>query len=120
MKTGKCIYCGQQNMVDIPDTATEQDCDIKATEQCKCEQAKKAKELKKIKLKSEANIEEYFTKDFPEMAEILKAAVGPIAQRKIEKITIDTGWGIQGKISITSKGKIKVEKVETKKLAVES
>lgn len=120
MTTGKCIYCGQQHMVEVPDTTTEKERDIAATEQCKCEQAKKAQETTKVKLQSEMNIENYFAKEFPEVAEILKAAVGPIAQRKIEKITIDTGWGIEGKISITSKGKIKVEKKETKKSAVES
>lgn len=120
MTTGKCIYCGQQHMVEVLDTATEQECDIAATEQCKCEQAKKAQEMKKAKFQSQTNIENYFEKDFPETAELLKAAVIPLHNGAIEKITIDTGYGIKAKLSVTSKGKIKVERLETKKQAVES
>ncbi len=120
LRTGKCIYCGQSHMVETSDVATEKECDIAATELCTCKQAKVAKDVEKAKLQSQTNIENYFEKDFPETAELLKAAVIPLHNRAIEKITIDTGYGIKGKLSVTSKGKIKVERLETKKQAIES
>ena len=47
--------------------------------------------------------------------ELLKTAVELIGEDQIDSLTLDAGNGLKGKISMTSKGNIKVEKTETRR-----
>ncbi|MCM1219383.1 MAG: hypothetical protein NC548_33305 [Lachnospiraceae bacterium] len=42
-----------------------------------------------------------------------------VIEGKIASITIDTGFGIKGKVSFTSKGRVKVEQTVSKKTSLE-
>lgn len=75
--------------------------------------------IKRSKKKAEKNIETLFGTDFPETAAVLGEALPFILDDRIESITIKTGYGIDAKMSITNKGKVKVEKKESRKIAYE-
>lgn len=119
IQTGSCIYCGQTYQLEIEGTRTEEELNKIATQKCDCEDAKKAHESLCIQQKAEKAIEDYFRTDFPDTASILKAAILPIQANMIDSITVDTGFGIKGKVTTTSKGKIKVERTRTTKNALE-
>lgn len=120
-KIGQCIYCGQTRMVEIGDEIpTKEEVNKRATEQCECEAARHAQERSKVQLEAEDNVERLFRKEFPVTANMLKAAVIPIMCGEIDKISIDTGRKVKGQITITSKGNIKVERIETRKTVLES
>lgn len=66
--------------------------------------------------KAKRTIERQFGKYLPGTAvELLKTAVELIGEDRIDSLTLDAGNGLKGKISMTSKGNIKVEKTETRK-----
>lgn len=75
--------------------------------------------IKRSQQKAEENIKTLFGTDFPETAAVLNNALPFILVDRIESITIKTGYGIDAKISITNKGKVKVEKKESRKIAYE-
>lgn len=112
--TGSCIYCGQIRQIEGQEGMSEEERNRKATELCDCKEAKTAQE------KAEKNIHQMFGEDFPETEEILLAAVKYIESGDIDSITIDTGMRVKGKVSMTSKGNIKVERTKTLKTSLES
>lgn len=120
-KIGQCIYCGQTQMVDVGDgIPTKEELDKKATAMCDCDDAKNAQESAKVQTEAEENVESLFRKEFPDTASLLKAAVLPIMAGQMDKMTIDTGKRVKGQITRTSKGNIKVERIETRKMVLES
>lgn len=68
--------------------------------------------MEKAKRTVERQFEKYLTKN---AVELLKNAVELIGEDQIDSLTLDAGNGLKGKISMTSKGNIKVEKTETRK-----
>ena len=76
----------------------------------------KLHQQKKRMEKAKRTIERQFGKYLPETAVgLLKTAVELIGEDQIDSLTLDAGNGLKGKISMTSKGNIKVEKTETRK-----
>ena len=68
------------------------------------------------KTDGKGKVERQFGKYLPKTAvELLKTAVELIEEDQIDSLTLDVGNGLKGKISMTSKGNIKVEKTETRK-----
>ena len=66
---------------------------------------------KKRMEKAKCTVERQFGKYLPKTAiELLKTAVELIEEDQIDSLTLDVGNGLKGKISMTSKGNIKVEK----------
>ena len=51
---------------------------------------------------------------------LLREAVSPMCEDFIQSISIDTGKGIKGKLSLTAKGKIKVSRIITDTSAYEA
>lgn len=121
IRIGTCIYCGQTRQVEVEGgTVPEEVLNRRATEQCDCDMAVAAHESEKIKTKAEENVEKLFREQFPDTASLLKAAVLPIISGEMDSITIDTGMRVKGKITKTSKGNIKVERIETRKAVLEN
>lgn len=106
-------------MVEVEGTVTEEMLNNMATRQCECEEAKSAQNSEKVQLTAEENVEKLFRSEFPDTASILKAAVLPIMSGMMDSIVIDTGRKVKGRVSVTRKGNIKVERIETKKMSLE-
>ena len=120
-KIGQCIYCGQTRMVDVgEEIPTKEELNKRATEKCECEAAKHAQDRVKVQTQAENNVESLFQKEFPVVARLLKAAVIPSMCGEMDGIVIDTGARVKGRVSVTSKGKVKVERIETRKSVLEN
>ena len=119
LQTGACIYCGQIRQIEVDGRKTEQELANLATMKCTCPDAKAAQEVEHMQLTAETNVEKLFKEENPDMASLLKAAVLPIMGDRIDQITIKSGK-MTGKISINSKGGIKVERTDTNKKALEA
>ena len=113
--TYRCQYC-KQLVILGEELETEEEALLKAKEICTCDGAKLFQKRQVRIEKACDNIELEFHEHFPETEELLKAAVPHIIGYRINKITIDTGNGIKGTVSITSKGSIKVTKAISKKV----
>ena len=118
-RVGYCIYCGQSRMVnafegDIVKASSEEEyVNLLATEKCQCQEARTQRYIKQQTLKAKSFVNNYFGKDFPEVAEIRSFAVEKVIDGKFSKITIDTGCKVKGIVQINSKGNIKVQRKAT-------
>ena len=116
---GNCIYCGQSRMVEVFEgdlvkaSSEEEYVNLLATEKCECQEARTQRHIKQQTLKAKSFVNNYFGKDFPEVAEILSFAVEKVIDGKFSKITIDTGCKVKGIVQINSKGNIKVQRKAT-------
>lgn len=119
-QTGTCIYCGQTMILNTVGPASREQLDRWATEKCNCEEAKKANERVKMKRTAEDNIRNMFREKYPETEAIMQAALPYVENEDVLKVSIDTGMGVKGTPSKTTKGTIKVEMATSSKRAVES
>ena len=103
-----CRYCGQT--VVIEDVECKKDAEEQATLQCRCEGAQKYNRALKRRDKARDNIELSMYKVDEAVCEYLKGCVDLVDNRKIGKITIDTGSGIKVSVTKTQKDTIKVTK----------
>lgn len=117
---GACIYCGQIYQLETTGICTEEQLDRWATEKCDCGGAKAERRKMKTEETAKDNIEKLFRENYPEAADIMRGCVNPIIGNQIASITIDTGSGIKGKVSMTRKGMVKVEKNVSKKTSLEA
>lgn len=116
VQTGSCRFCGQMAQIETLLPWPQEKLDEAATEMCKCGAAQNYASRKKRMEKAKRTIERQFGKYLPETAVgLLKTAVELIGEDQIDSLTLDAGNGLKGKISMTSKGNIKVEKTETRK-----
>lgn len=116
---GTCKYCGQIHHMNTTGQCTEDQLNDWATDLCSCSGAKMEKIRKTSEEKANTNIEKLFRESYPETADLLRQAVGPVRRSIIAGITIDTGHGIKGKVSLTGKGKVRVEQIVSKKTSLE-
>lgn len=116
---GTCKYCGQVHHMQTTGQCTEEQLNDWATEMCNCSGAKMEKNRKTSEEKAKNNIEKLFRENYPETADILKAAVNPVVRNLVASITVDTGHGIKGKVNLTGKGKVKVEQIVSRKTSLE-
>ena len=119
LQVGYCNACGQARQFQTSGGVGQKQLDEWATDECKCEEGMEERRIKRSQKKAEENIKTLFGTDFPETAAVLNNALPFILVDRIESITIKTGYGIDAKISITNKGKVKVEKKESRKIAYE-
>lgn len=116
VQAGSCRFCGQMAQIETLLPWPQEKLDEAATEMCKCGAAQNYASRKKRVEKAKRTIERQFGKYLPETAVgLLKTAVELIGEDQIDSLTLDAGNGLKGKISMTSKGNIKVEKTETRK-----
>ena len=110
LQIGYCEDCGQAKQFQTSGGVEQTLLNEWATEECKCSAATERRLIKQRKERATTNIEKLFGERFPETAEVLVTALPFIIDDRIESITIKTGCDIDAKISVTSKGKVKVEK----------
>lgn len=122
IQNGACIFCGQLMPFETMGLTREDDLNEFATEKCDCTEAKIYVKRKKSLEGAKEKIQQLFGKEsYGEAAvEILNKAADSIFNRKIDNLTINIGNGCQGKVSQTSKGNIKVERTDTKKVSYEN
>lgn len=108
-KTGACKFCGQVQTLNPSCDADEDTLNRIATMQCTCEEAKHYQNIQEIS----AQIDETWGTNFPETAELAKKAVKYIDKGKMASVSINTGNHMTVKISISSKGEIKVISTES-------
>lgn len=118
MQVGYCRACGQARQFQTSGGVDQQQLDEWATDECKCAAGEEERRIKKSQQKAVKNIENLFEDEFPETAAVLKLALPFIIADRIASITIKTGHEIDAKISITAKGKVKVEKKNNKKISL--
>ena len=116
---GTCKFCGQGHHMQTTGSCTEEQLNDWATEMCDCYKAKVEKNRAKAEETGKNNIEYLFRENYPEAADILRYATAAVVRGKIASITVDTGYGIRGKVTLTSKGKVKIEQTVSRKTSLE-
>lgn len=119
---GECRFCGQSKLLHLAAPWDEEKCNEAATEMCDCEEARdytkgKQREENAIKAISTAYGEDAPV-PLPQFVSLLQPAVKPLVTGKIDSITVEL-YGIKAKLTMTSKGKVKLSKTATDKAAVE-
>lgn len=117
---GNCIYCGQSVLLNTSGMADKEQLDKWATERCTCADAVKIQKMKRAKRSAEDNIRAMFSNEYPEVADILNRTLPYIASERVLKVTVDTGRGVKGNMTVTNKGTIKVEMVTSSKRTIET
>ena len=107
LQVGYCRACGQARQFQTSGGVDQQQLDEWATDECKCDEGMEERRIKRSQKKAEENIKTLFDIDFPETAAVLNTALPFILADRIESITIK------------NKGKVKVEKKESRKIAYE-
>lgn len=117
-KSGACRFCGQNKLMEVPESMTQEEVDEEVTLECKCYEAKayqekkeKEERLEMQKTSAKGTTFELFHTDFPEVEEILNGCIPLLVTKKAKKITINTGTKVTASIGI-QKGTIKVERTE--------
>lgn len=118
LQVGYCNSCGQARQFQTSGGVEQSQLNEWATDECRCAAGEEQRRIKQSEKKALRNIDNLFGTEFPETAHILKTALPYIIDDSIASITIKTGYEIDAKVSITSKGKVKVEKKENKKISL--
>lgn len=124
--TGACRFCGQVATQKGLKGWSQGDEDELTTETCNCIDARIYARKKKQKEKVAFSIDKLFGKENgdikvpDEAVDLLYKTIHPICEGFIQGITVDMGKDIKCKISVTSKGYIKVTRTKTDKGSYEA
>lgn len=126
---GTCHFCGQAILIDCLTTTPQEERDAEASWQCDCPQACTQREIQQKIENANARIDQLFGPEAEELGfkEVkdrdtirqLQEMVAAVAHGKIRGGSLDIGWSTKAKISMSSKGKINVERTETSKYKLE-
>ena len=126
---GTCHFCGQAILIDCLTTTPQEERDAEASWQCDCPQACIQREVEQKIENANARIDQLFGPEAEELGfkEVkdrdtirqLQEMVAAVAHGKIRGGSLDIGWSTKAKISMSSKGKINVERTETSKYKLE-
>lgn len=126
---GHCHYCGEMAILDYPETATQEEKNKMATKYCKCTQAANESEKEIETEKAKERIEQLFGENAIEMGfdSVLEQEINDLLNKIIELIsnnymrgaTIEIDGSTKAKISISSKGKINIERIQAIKYKLE-
>lgn len=117
-KTGSCKFCKQAAMRKVLCEWNQEEIDELATETCECVNARIYTHKKSQKERAHNKIDLLFGENnttviVPDAAvDLLHKTVYPICEGFIQSATVDMGNGIKGKISITTKGIVKVTRTK--------
>ena len=123
--TGFCRFCGQATTRKALPEWTQEEVNELATEFCDCFTAEDYTRKKNRMERAYERIDMLFVEDETvpvdeSVVTLLREAVSPMCEDFIQSISIDTGKGIKGKLSLTAKGKIKVSRIITDTSAYEA
>lgn len=119
---GTCQYCGQQALVTCKEYDDQDFVDAEATWKCKCETAsavrRKAEAAEQERLDRERRIDAAVfdinnliaDAGYPEVAAILCKAVPELINGRMKKISVSIDSKNSATVSITSQGKVQVER----------
>jgi hypothetical protein len=121
IQNGACIYCGQLMPFETTGLAREDDLNEWATEKCDCSEAKIYAKRKKSLSGAKEKIKQFFGSESSGeiVIKLLDMATDAIFENKIDDLSINIGNGCKGKVSQNSKGNIKVERTDTRKVKYE-
>ena len=122
---GSCRFCGQAAARKALPEWTQEEINELATEFCDCFTAEDYTRKKNRTERAYERIDMLFVEDETvpvdeSVVTLLREAVSPMCEDFIQSISIDTGKGIKGKLSLTAKGKIKVSRIITDTSAYEA
>lgn len=102
---GKCRFCGQYQMLSVPDSFNDVDIEDEATKKCDCAEAQADTKIKENIANTEGAIKDFFKdkENLSVLKELLLAAVKPLAEYKINKISISKA-GYTGSMKPTKDG----------------
>lgn len=115
---GTCKFCKQVFMVSEEDPdyiSGGRNLDKIATLRCTCEESRDYQYREAQKERAYDNIDLAFN-DYTTMKDALRAAVQGMVDQKLLSVTMKNGEGVTGKLTVTSKGTIKVSKTVSKKV----
>ena len=123
--TGFCRFCGQATTRKALPEWRQEEINELATEFCDCFTAEDYTRKKNRMERAYERIDMLFVEDETvpvdeSVVTLLREAVSPMCEDFIQSISIDTGKGIKGKLSLTAKGKIKVSRIITDTSAYEA
>lgn len=116
---GACIFCGQMAQIETLSPWPEEKCNEVATELCDCAEAKTYVYKKRRLEKACRSIEEQFRSQEKTIRDILRQLAALIVDSRLESATVKINGELKAKISLTAKGSVKVERIQTKKTAEE-
>ena len=126
VQTGGCLFCGQIAQIETLIPWEQEKVDEAVTELCDCFEAKEYARKKGQKERACKAIEKQFgqqagTEETAEQVRsLLKTIVEMIVEGNIDSGALDIGNGLKAKVSVTSKGFIKVERQKTEKAVQEA
>lgn len=113
IQIGFCKYCGQSYQLETSGMCSQEMLDGWASEKCDCSEAKEAREMKDQECKAAANINKMFgDRYYQQTAQILMAAVHPVAICAVDSVTVNVGNGVKATMKLRKK-KILVQKTTT-------
>lgn len=90
---GKCKYCGQYIVLEVPDTFTEEDINEEASRKCSCPQAEARARIEENIASAEGAIKALFNEkeNVTYMRDVLIGLARPIAEGKLGSVIITRG-----------------------------
>lgn len=117
-RQGACVCCGQIYFVaPLNPDVSQETLDHMATMQCNCNGAKDYQKLQESITRAKNNIKIICSSD--SIIELLTKAVDMVAEQSIASISVNDGYNVRYRLSMTGAGKIKVEKSRTEKETLE-
>lgn len=126
IQRGACVFCGQMGQIETLIPWEQEKVNEAVTELCDCYGARKYAGKKRQKERACKVIEEQFGKQEgtgetdESTRNLLKHIAGLIVDEMLDSASLDIGNGLKAKLSITSKGYIKVERQKTEKAVQEA
>lgn len=127
---GCCYYCGNTAILDYPKDATQEVKDQIATKECECTQAKMEREMEQEIQRAKERIIQLFGDESIEMGfepipekrvhSILNTVVELISNKIIRGATIEIDSETKAKLTVSSKGKINIERTQAIKYKLEA
>ncbi len=119
--TGGCRFCGQFLTFEVPDSFDTEDLNLLSDEtvkHCTCNESRDFRAMQSARNSTEDYIDRYFQGS--PVAGVAKAAITPVINGDIERITIDAGLGVKLELKTSSKKFIKARYTVTKQTELES
>lgn len=105
---GFCRYCNDGKIVEVREGATQEEADIRATEECSCFLAQRARKKEEQRIRCSENIRELLGEHYPEIAEMFLNNIENIQNGIMSKITVNIRGNKTARMSEVKDG-IKVE-----------
>lgn len=118
---GCCKYCGQMVTLNIPADKeyTEADLDTIASTRCDCQVAAETKRREDRLNEAYKSIDEIFPEIEP-VRNLMKQAAELISREEIDNISVKIDEVTSAKIKMTTKGKIRIERIRKNSAVKES